>query len=199
MKRKLLWLVALSATLLTTAALIVGGRSSVRAKPESVPVTAQESRMTSIPFKGVFNNDGRAELIVRVYDQANDGTKLFETTQAVNVSNGMYVAFIQVPSEAIRPHSTVWLEASDATAPDLRLEDRVSFTIASPRNGTTQAFTCDFPNGCASLCRTCGGAYPHFRGAIPLAAGARPAERGNNCSGPIDDSAVDTNPFLCTQ
>lgn len=196
MKRKLLWFMALSLVSLVVTTMIVNGRFSARAKPKSPQVPAQEGQTRRLPFKGWLDKeDAQVEVILKVYDQEKGGTMLFETKQAVVVTQGMYVTFVEVPSEIISKHPTVWLEAARVTAPDLALGERISF-VAPTR--TTQAFTCDFPNGCASLCSTCGGAYPHFRGSIPTRLGVAPFIRGLNCGGDIVPRN-DVEPFLCTQ
>jgi len=49
----------------------------------------------------------------------------------------------------------------------------------------------------ASLCWTCGGAFPIYAGIIPTASAA--SERGPNCADPIDTSLNDHFPRLCTK
>jgi hypothetical protein len=159
-------------------------------------VTAQELQTTSVPFKGTMAKDGEVELVLRLYDQAKGGTKLFEEPTLVDVSQGMYVVFAEVPSEVIVRHATVWMEVAKEAAPDLPLGDRQPFAM-KPAGNSPQAVVCP-AGGCATFCFTCGGAYPFFNGGFPLAAGSAPIERGWSCAGGLTSQA-DTFPYLCTQ
>jgi hypothetical protein len=51
--------------------------------------------------------------------------------------------------------------------------------------------------GVSSLCYTCGGSWPVFSGAFPLASGSQPWERQSGCSGDLTPRP-DTFPYLCS-
>jgi hypothetical protein len=172
------------------------GAIAISASLMITTVTAQELQTTSVPFKGTIAKDGDAELILRLYDRAIGGTKLFEETTVVEVSQGVYVAFMEVPSAVIARHPTVWMEVARQETPYLPLGARKPFAMRRAENNP-QAITCP-SGGCATLCFTCGGAYPFYNGGWPLAAGSMPTERGSSCSGTLT-SVADTFPFLCTQ
>jgi len=192
MKNKMRWFITLSLALLATIGLIAGLKFSTRAKS----VAAPQNQTTVVPFKGLIR-DGNDKLILRIYNQAVGGAALFEVTRKVDVSNGVYVAFVDVPGEILSNNLKVWLEAASEAEPFTPIGERTPFATRRPAGGATQAFTC-LSGGCASLCFSCGGAYPFFNGALPLPAGSMPTERGIACGDPLQARA-DTSPFLCTQ
>jgi hypothetical protein len=192
LKNKKRLFITLSLGLLATIGLIGGLKFSTRANT----VAAQQNQTIVVPFKGQIR-DGNDRLILRIYDQAVGGAVLFEVTRKVDVSNGVYVALVDVPSEILSAKTNVWLEGSKETEPFTPIGERTQFAIRRLGGGITQAIVCP-AGGCASLCFTCGGAYPFFNGAIPLAAGSMPTERGGACAAPLQARA-DTIPFLCTQ
>jgi hypothetical protein len=159
-------------------------------------VIAQEVQTTTLPFKGVMAKDGEVELILRLYDRDHGGTKLFEDTALVDVSNGVYVAYADVPSAILARYPTVWMEAARATAPSAAIGARTPF--AMKRSGEVQQEAFCSGAGCASLCFTCGGEFTIYAGTIPLPSGSMPTERGAACSGALT-SMADTAPFLCTK
>jgi hypothetical protein len=66
-------------------------------------VPIQEPGKASVPFKRWItkeglNKKGTLSLVMRIYDQSNGGTKLYEGTHEVGVNHGQYFAIIQVPS-----------------------------------------------------------------------------------------------------
>jgi len=164
----------------------------------------QEQGKTSVPFKGLTKEgvakEGTVSLVLRIYDQANGGTKLYEATHEVEVTNGQYFAVIQVPTETIAKSQTIWLEAASVEEKGVAMEPRTQFTTSLPGvtsilwngpdwNGPSAAITG------VGLCRTCG----PFRwvGAIPVPSGSRPIEYDYNCVAPLaprDDSI----PYLCS-
>jgi hypothetical protein len=191
MKTKMRLFITLSLALLATIGLIGGLKFSTRAKT----VAARQNQTTIVPFKGLTKGSND-RMVLKIYDQAVGGAAIFEVTRKVDVSNGVYVAFVDVPSEILNAKTNIWLEVSSEADPFTPIGERTPFAIRRS-GGTTQAIVCP-AGGCASLCFTCGGAYPTFNGSFPLPAGSQPTERGASCAGGLVLTA-DTRPFLCTQ
>jgi hypothetical protein len=145
---------------------------------------------------GLIAAHGDVELILRLYDRADGGTKLFEETALVEVSQGTYLAFVAVPSRILAGQTTVWMEVARETRTSLRIAERQAFALKRADN---QVLATSCPSGgCASLCYTCGGDYPFYNGTIALPSGSMPTERGGSCAQPLEAMA-DVSPFLCTQ
>jgi hypothetical protein len=155
---------------------------------------AQAQDMTSVPFKGWITKEGIAKegkvnLVLKIYDQANGGTKLYEGVHEAEVTHGQYFAIVQVPSETIANSQLVWLEAASVDEKEVALEPRLSFT-ARPQAQieASQHFRYAF------LCYSCG-VYA-FAGSIPVPSG-NPAENPAGCfPGPIA-IRTDYRPYLC--
>ena len=159
-------------------------------------VPVQEPGKTSVPFKGWITKEGVAKegtisLVLKIYDQANGGTKLYEGIHEVEVTRGQYFALIQVPSETIGSTATLWLEAASVEERELPLEQRQQFVLRPSGGATT--------NGIfgAAVCLTCGGSFPIWRGVVPPGTGSLPIEYGTSCSGSLT-SRADANPFICS-
>jgi hypothetical protein len=193
MKNKMRWFITLGLISLATIGSIGGMKFSARAK--TAPV--RQGQTTTVPFKGLIAKNGSETLILRVYDQNTGGKVLFETSQRVNISQGVYIAFAEVPSEILAANPSVWLEVVSEATPFTPVGERTPFVTRLGGGAAPRAITCP-SGGCASLCFTCGGAYPTFNGAFPLPAGSMPTERGSSCLDPLQGRA-DTLPFLCTQ
>jgi hypothetical protein len=159
-------------------------------------VLAQERNMISVPFKGLISREGiakegKAPLVLKIYDQSHGGTKLYEGIHEVAVTQGQYFALIQVPSETIARSETLWLEAASIEEKELPLEQRQQFVLRPSGGATT--------NGIfgAAVCLTCGGSFPVWRGVIPPGSGSTPIEYGVGCSGSLV-SRSDANPYICS-
>jgi hypothetical protein len=137
---------------------------------------------------------GKVQLVFRIYGEAQNGSPLFEETQAVPISGDNLYAEIGaataggVPAAMLQNRQRIWVEYARTSAPELSLENRFSFTLRSSGNQPIQ-FSVD-----PSVCFTCGGAWPVYGGTLPTASGA--SERGGSCSGSIVAS-TDRFPFLC--
>jgi hypothetical protein len=156
-------------------------------------VPAQEQGMTSVPFKGFITREGiaregKVNLVLKIYDQPNGGTKLYEGIHEAEVRLGQYFAMIQVPSETIAKSQTIWLEAAGVEEKELAFEPRLSFATKAPEGVTTNHFNI------VALCFTCGGAVWHQVGAIPVT--SDPVEFGPACDGALT-TRQDRFPFLC--
>jgi hypothetical protein len=159
-------------------------------------VPAQKTGMTSVWFKGWITKEGIAKegtvsLVLKIYDQSNGGTTLYEATHEVEVTHGQYFAIIQVPSETIAKSQTIWLEAASVEQKELAFEPRTSFATRAPE-GAAAGGAC----AGAALCYTCGGCTGWQYGAIPVPSGD-PTELGASCSGPVQ-TRTDYRPYLCT-
>jgi hypothetical protein len=184
MKLKTLWLMPLNLGLLTIGI------------PDTPPVAVQDSQTTGVPFKGLMAEDGNVELILRLYDQAHGGTRLFEEIREAEVRQGVYALDVEVPSEIVTKHPTVWMEVARAAEPDKSLEERTAFRTRRSGEVLPQAPLC--LGSCVSLCFTCGGSFPLFSGGIPVPSGSSVIERGVGCDGSLV-SRSDPRPQLCSR
>jgi hypothetical protein len=136
---------------------------------------------------------GKMQLVFRIYGQAQNGSPLFEETQTVAISGDNLYADIGsataggVPNATLQNRQHIWLEYARASAPELPLEDRFSFTLSG--GGPDISFSVD-----PSVCYTCGGGWPVYGGAIYTTTGAN--ERGSGCSGNITHTS-DSSPYIC--
>src|SRR5262245_39659210 len=124
MKNKNRLFITLTLGLLATIGLIAALKFSTRA----TIAAAQQNQTTVVPFK-VEIRDGDDRLILRIYDEAVGGAVLFEVTQKVDVSNGVYMALVNVPSEILSAKTNVWLEGSKKTEPFTPTGERAQFAI----------------------------------------------------------------------
>jgi len=168
--------------------------------PGKLIIPTQEPDKTSVPFKGWITkgdnvdwwrvHQGKVSLILKIYDQSNGGTKLYEGTHEVEVTYGQYFAIIQVPSEIIAKSQTIWLEATSAEARELAFEPRQPFTTKPPEGVVPNVAV---PT--ARFCYTCGSYWFVLEGAIPVPSG-NPTEYGPGCAGPVQ-VRTDYRPYLC--
>jgi hypothetical protein len=191
----------------------------------------QEQGKTSVPFKGLTKEgmakEGTVSLVLRIYDQANGGTKLYEATHEVEVTMGQYFAVIQVPTETIVKSETIWLEAASVEETGLAMEPRTQFTPSwngpswngpdwngpswhgpdwnGPTwNGPTwngpdwNGPDWNGPSGAITGVGLCR-TCGSFRwvGAIPVPSGRKPIEYGFNCGAPLAPRD-DSIPYLCS-
>ena len=155
-------------------------------------VPVQEPGKTSVPFKGWITKEGVAKegtisLVLKIYDQANGGTKLYEATHEVEVTHGQYYAMIQVPSETIANSQTIWLEAASVEEKELAFEPRQPFATKRPEGLVPNAVG-------VFLCYKCGALQ--LVGGIPVASG-NPDEFGAGCVQPLT-RRTDYRPYLCS-
>jgi hypothetical protein len=197
MKHRTLWLpFALG---LLTMAMLVGSATfpaqAQQAAPPALPVgDDQEDPTMEVPFKGFVPEEGSVKLILRLYDRAAGGTKLFEEAREAEVAHGVYVALVEVPTHIVAKRLAVWMEVARAADPDTPLEARAPFRVKPSGDVGPLAPGCGY-SSCVSLCITCGGRYPYFSGSLPVA--GNPIERGTGCSGSLEGKA-DPRPFLCS-
>lgn len=161
-------------------------------------VPAQEEGKTNVPFKGWITREGLARegnlnLVLKIYDQSNDGTKLYEAIHEVEVTHGQYFAIIQVPSEVIAKSQTIWLEAEGVEDKLGAFEPRQSF-VTRPPVGVVPNATQLLPF--VRLCYTCGSFWFQQTGGIPVP-GGNPTEYGSGCSEPLIQR-TDYRPYLCS-
>jgi hypothetical protein len=157
-------------------------------------VPVQDPGKTSVPFKGWITKEGIAKegtvsLVLKIYDQSNGGTKLYEATHEVEVTHGQYFAMIQVPSEALANSQAVWLEAASVEEKELAFEPRQQFATKPLGGVGTQTVNS------ALLCYTCS-PNAFMRGAIPVPSG-NPTEYGAGCLGDLT-IRTDYRPYFCT-
>jgi len=165
-----------------------------------------EAGKTSVSFKGFITRkgvarEGKVNLDLRIYDQADGGTKLYEGIHEVRVIHGQYYADIQIPhSEAIAKGKTVWLEAASVKEKGLAFEPREPFKKLSEGVDAIPYYVRS-----VALCLTCGGDAPYTNGAfyLPTAITNNGALDGNNviefgrsCSSP-NEWRYDYSPRLC--
>jgi hypothetical protein len=163
-------------------------------------VPTQEQGKTSVPFKGWITKEGIAKegiakegtvsLVLKIYDQSNGGTKLYEAIHEVEVTHGQYFAFVQVPSEAIANSQTIWLEAASVEEKEVAFEPRQQLGRRAPRDARTAVHA----DGTV-LCYTCGSFWPEIVGAFPVSSG-NPIEFGSQCAFPAQ-TRTDYRPYLC--
>jgi hypothetical protein len=171
---------------------VFASRGYVKSGSSSKPIAPAQEKNISVPFKGLITQEGipkegKVNLVLKIYDQSNGGTKLYEGIHEVEVTQGQYFALIQVPSGTIGRSETIWLEAASVEEKDLPLEQRQQFILRPTviTNGIAGA----------ALCSTCGGSFPVFRGSFSST--NNPTEYGSGCSGtPI--VRTDGRPFLCS-
>jgi hypothetical protein len=102
-------------------------------------------------------------------------------------------------------HSTMTIapNASGSTnftvAPGTETGASTLYVVANgiPSTGTSITVTATACSA-VSLCFTCGGSWPVFSGAFPLASGSQPWERQGGCSGNLTPRP-DTFPYLCSR
>jgi hypothetical protein len=157
-------------------------------------VPTQEPGKTSVSFKGWVPKEGVAKegtvsLVLKIYDQASAGTKLYEGTHDVEVTQGQYFANIQVPSETVARRQTIWLEAASVEEKELAFEPRQPFILRPPQGVITNAIRS------VALCYSCGGSAPFRAGEIPVPSG-NPTEHGAQCALPLM-VRTDYRPYLC--
>jgi hypothetical protein len=124
----------------------------------------QEPGKTSVTFKGFITREGVAregnvKLVLRIYDQADGGTKLYEGIHEAKVIHSQYFAQIQIPSEYIAKSKTVWVEAA-GDEKELAFEPRQAFTVAPEATATTIPYYVRS----VALCFICGGDAPSMNG-----------------------------------
>ncbi len=157
-------------------------------------VPIQEPGKTSVPFKGWITKEGIAKedkvnLVLKIYDQSNGGTKLYEATHEVEVTHGQYFAIIQVPSETIAKSQTVWLEAASVEEKELAFESREPFATR-PAEGVAPALLITG----TGLCYSCSGLHK-WVGAFSVASGDV-TEYDSYCRSPLINRR-DYRPYLC--
>jgi hypothetical protein len=184
---------------LLTMAMLVGiatfPAQAQQAAPPAPPVgDDQEDPTMEVPFKVFVPEDGSVKLILRLYDRADGGTKLFEETREAEVAHGVYVALVEVPTHIVAKRPAVWEEVARAADPDAPLEARTPFRVKPSGDLAPQATGCGF-SSCVSLCINCGGRYPYYSGSFSV--DGSPSERGSGCSGSLEARA-DPRPYLCS-
>ena len=177
--------------------LLVGTVSVAQAQNQAT------NEQATVPFKTPVSvvalspaekSAGTIELVFRIFDQAKNGSKLFEESQNVPISGDNLYTNIGsataggIPAATLQNHQRIWVEYARTSVPELSLENRFSFTL-SRGSGQPISFSVD-----PSVCFTCGGGWPVYGGTLPTASGA--SERGSSCSGSIS-SSTDKFPFLC--
>jgi hypothetical protein len=165
-----------------------------------------EHGKTSVMFKGFITRkgvarEGKVNLDLRIYDQADGGTKLYEGIHEVRVIHGQYFADIQIPhSESIAKGKTVWLEAASVKEKGAAFEPRQPFAKLPEGVDAIPYYVRS-----VALCHTCGGDAPYTNGAFYLPTtinngtgldGTNVYEFGNSCSSP-KEWRYDSSPRLC--
>jgi hypothetical protein len=168
----------------------------------------QEPGKTSVPFKGFITKEGvaregKVKLVLRIYDQADGGTKLYEGIHEASVIHSQYFAEIQIPSESIAKSKTVWLEAAGVEEKELAFEPRQAFAVAPEATAAIPYYVRS-----VALCFVCGGDAPNLNGSFYVppepenihgqtdGVNNNVFEFASGCAGP-KAWRVDHHPYLC--
>jgi hypothetical protein len=163
----------------------------------------QEPGKTSVTFKGFITKEGvaregKVDLVLRIYDQADGGTKLYEGIHEAMVIHSVYFAQIQIPSESIAKSKTLWLEAAGVDEKELAFEPRQAFR-ALPEAGGVGVNAIPYYVKSVALCFTCGGDAPFQNGGFRVpgdGSSNNVYEFGASCGAPKGDR-FDPFPHLC--
>jgi hypothetical protein len=177
-----------------TASFITFGVVALAASAVQAQTTLRVARgeAAQLPVKGVLAKvNGNVPLTFRVYDRASGGRLIHQESQRVGVQKGVYFAMVGQRAGG--------LSAELARTPLLWVEVVKEGRILGPRQSFTvnRVGTQSIGLFFASICFTCGGAWPVFAGSI-RSVGDTPTERGSSCSGALQ-ARSDGSPFLCTQ